>query len=293
MKTSPAVLCGLLAASLLVARAEILPAAAQDIVDAERAFAHLAQSASTREAFLTYLTAESITFSQGPHKGTERYLKAPVNDSLLEWSPAFVDAAASGNFGYDLGPWTYRNHRADAEPVACGTFVTIWKKQSSGVWRVALDLGTVQPPATESVSATTPASPAIMPSKTEAAHGSGSGLLAAEHDFITRFKQNTIEACAKTFSVEARLYRPGLPPAISPAAISRYFGTERTTTRPVFEVIAGEAASTGDLGFVYGWITNEPLAAGETTTKRSNYLRIWKREDGRSWKIVLDAVGSN
>jgi ketosteroid isomerase-like protein len=93
--------------------------------------------------------------------------------------------------------------------------------------------------------------------------------------------------------MEARLYRPGLPPALSPGAIKNYFETQRVVIRPVYELIDGETALSGDLGYVYGWVTIAATGAEKTETKRTNYLRIWKREDGRSWKVVVDVINEN
>lgn len=284
----------MLALSLPSARAATLTLAAQGLVDAERAFALLAREANTREAFLGYLTDESITFRQGPQKGKARYLKETAGDSLLEWAPAFVDVAASGDLGYDLGPWAYWNHRTDPKPVAWGTFVTLWKKQPDGVWRVALDLGIPHRPSPEAV----PAVPATSSHRSASVVGTRSGdfradLLTAEREFISRFAQSGTDVYASTLSTEARLYRPGLPPAVSPGEIRNYFETQRGVEHAVYELIEGETASTGDLGYVYGWVTTEASAAGMTEAKRANYLRIWKREDGRAWKVVLDLIGAN
>jgi len=295
MKTSLIILCGILAASWLFARAETLSPAAQGIVDAERAFALLAKQTNTRAAFLAYLTDESITFGQGPHKGKARELASPANDSLLEWAPAIVDVAASGDFGYDLGPWQYRSHRADPVPIAWGTFVTIWKKQPDVAWRVALDLGTSHRPSDEALANVVPTTSALKPPKFDAARAANAlaELLGAERAFISRYAQSGTDAFVATLSTEARLYRPGLSPALSLDAIKSYLETQRYGTRPLYELIDGEAASTGDLGYVYGWITTNATTAGKTETKRCNYFRIWKREDGRSWKVVVDVISAD
>jgi len=281
--------------SWLFARAEMLSPAAQRLVDAERAFALLAKETNTRAAFLAYLTDESITFGQGLHKGKARELASPANDNLLEWAPAFVDVAASGDFGYDLGPWQYRTHRTDPAPIAWGTFVTIWKKQPDGAWRVALDLGASHHPSAEATAAVVPISSTFKPAKIDAAHAANSraDLLDAERVLISRYAQIGPDAFFATLSTEARLYRPGMSPVLSPGVIKSYCETQRDVVRAIYELIDGETASSGGLGYVYGWVTTTTTAAGKTETKRSNYLRIWKREDGRSWRVVVDVVSEN
>jgi ketosteroid isomerase-like protein len=294
LKKLPSILCGILASSLLVTHAENLPPSAQGIVDAERAFALLARQANTRDAFLAYFTDESISFGPGLQKGRARLLQEAVDDSFLEWSPAFVDVAVSGDFGYDLGPWSYRIHRTDLNPVAWGTFVTLWKRRPDGAWRVALDLGTTHRPSPEAVPLV-PATPARKLAKMDALRGGDprADLLTVERDFISRFARDGSNAFLSSLSTEARLYRPGLTPALSASAIRNYFESQRSVARAAYELIDGETASTGDLGYVYGWVTTEKLTTGKTETKRSNYLRIWKREEGRNWKVVLDVIGAN
>jgi len=294
MKILQSALCGILVLMSLLVRAEDLDPAAQDLAAAERSFARLAKETNTRNAFLAFLTDESITFGQGPHKGKARSLEETVDDSLLEWAPAFVEVAASGDFGYDLGPWTYRIHRADAEPVAWGTFITIWKKQPDGAWRVALDLGTSHRPSPDALPAVVVTS-ARKPTKIAAPHSADfrADLLRVESDFISRFAKTGDDAFLTALSTDARFYRPGVQPALSLSAIKGYFETQRAVARPVYELIDGETASSGDLGYVYGWVTTEKNTVGKTETKRSNYLRIWKREDGRNWKLVLDVIGAN
>jgi len=295
MKTSPIFLCGIFAVSLLFARGEMLSPAAQSLVDAERAFALLAKETNTRAAFLAYLTDESITFGQGLHKGRARELANPANDNLLEWGPAFVDVAASGDFGYDLGPWQYRAHRTEPAPIAWGTFVTIWKERSDGAWRVALDLGISHHASAEALANVVPATSTFTPAKVDAAHAANSraDLLDAERALISRYAQSGTDAFLATLSTEARLYRPSLSPALSPGVIKSYFETQRDIARPIYELIDGETASSGDLGYVYGWVTTTASAAEKTETKRTNYLRIWKREDGRSWRVVVDVTNEN
>jgi ketosteroid isomerase-like protein len=55
-------------------------------------------------------------------------------------------------------------------------------------------------------------------------------------------------------------------------------------------MIGAMVASSGDPGYVYGKSVVAITKDGNTKTVNRNYLRIWKKEDGNSWKIVLDLV---
>ena len=64
--------------------------------------------------------------------------------ATLTWEPAFVDVSASGNLGYTWGRYELNLSppRVGAAPlITRGTYVTIWKRQPGGAWKVVLDGG--------------------------------------------------------------------------------------------------------------------------------------------------------
>jgi ketosteroid isomerase-like protein len=63
-------------------------------------------------------------------------------DFVIEWAPVQADAAASGDLGYTIGNAKYSWTDKDGKPVtATGTYLSVWKKQKDGSWKVAADLG--------------------------------------------------------------------------------------------------------------------------------------------------------
>ena len=68
------------------------------------------------------------------------FLDSP--DNHLTWSPVHAEVAASGDLGYTYGTFEFRSKDKDGKPVSdLGKYVTIWKKQKNGAWKVALDMG--------------------------------------------------------------------------------------------------------------------------------------------------------
>jgi len=60
----------------------------------------------------------------------------------LTWRPTLAFASADGDLGYTLGVWQSRRHTADGKgQVATGKYVTIWRKQADGSWKVVFDGG--------------------------------------------------------------------------------------------------------------------------------------------------------
>lgn len=50
---------------------------------------------------------------------------------------------AAGDLGYTTGPWVLSDKTDAKKPPAHGQFVSIWKRDPGGDWRVAIDLGIV------------------------------------------------------------------------------------------------------------------------------------------------------
>ena len=60
----------------------------------------------------------------------------------LRWEPDTAVVAASGDVGYTLGHWeSVLRGAAGDSVVGRGNYVTIWRRQSDGTWKVAVDIG--------------------------------------------------------------------------------------------------------------------------------------------------------
>jgi len=63
------------------------------------------------------------------------------NDRLT-WSPVAASISASGDMGYTWGTYEFRSKLNDgSERVEHGKYMTVWKKQADGAWKVAVDMG--------------------------------------------------------------------------------------------------------------------------------------------------------
>ena len=80
-------------------------------------------------------------------KEAVRALMAPDladTSRLLSWTPTTVEVSASGDLGYTIGRWEL-GPRAGGAPLVRGSYVTIWRKQADGAWKVVLDAGNADP----------------------------------------------------------------------------------------------------------------------------------------------------
>ena len=115
-----------------------------DIIQTDLEFSKYSVEYGMNAAFLKYLAEDAIIFrdSAMPYEGYHEFAKLyQGNDSGIElkWEPHKVEIAKSGELGFTYGIYTLTNKKD--KKVSKGTYVTIWKKQNDGIWKVVLDIG--------------------------------------------------------------------------------------------------------------------------------------------------------
>lgn len=253
------------------------------MVDAEKAFIQMARVENRRDAFLFFLSDSAVTQGpDGPVKGKARLQQQPVTEDWLDWEVGYSDIAASGDFGFNSGPWNYRPKKTDEKPIAFGEFNSVWKKQPDGSWKNVLDIGISHgPPAPgEKVVWSTSTRP---PRKRR---DSGGDVFQVEKEFQDAVSVSKSDAYQKFLSSEARLMVSGHLPFTGPG-LDNYLSACPSATQT--NIIGGETARSNDMGYVYGTATVTFAKGDVKESKTATVVRVWKREDAR-WKIVLDVL---
>ncbi|UCD23577.1 MAG: nuclear transport factor 2 family protein [Gemmatimonadota bacterium] len=124
-----------------------LDAARQALMDADRAF-NQETSARGVDGWVSYFAEDGVQFVSGGHiSGHEaiRELMTPaLSDTALSltWEPVSARVSSSGELGYTIGRWERRVTGPDGvETVVTGSYVSIWRLQEDGTWKVELDIG--------------------------------------------------------------------------------------------------------------------------------------------------------
>jgi ketosteroid isomerase-like protein len=69
-------------------------------------------------------------------------------DYQLTWTPTDATMGPSGDIGYTWGHFEGHSKDANGNPVTIsGRYITIWRKQPDGAWKVILDAGSNEPAA--------------------------------------------------------------------------------------------------------------------------------------------------
>jgi ketosteroid isomerase-like protein len=65
----------------------------------------------------------------------------------LDWEPIRGEMFPGGGVGYTTGAWTLSGTNAKGASVTVnGRYLTVWKKQADGAWKVVWDGGAAEPP---------------------------------------------------------------------------------------------------------------------------------------------------
>ncbi|MEY2520648.1 MAG: hypothetical protein QOF24_2407 [Verrucomicrobiota bacterium] len=255
--------------------------AVRAMVDAERKFCQTGQEKGTRAAFLTFLADDSIVFWPSPVNGQESWSKRTENGLDLIWEPVFAVMARSADFGYTTGPVKWKASKTETKPLGLGYFVSIWKKQKDGSWKVALDAGTETPEPTgkpESLRMVSSDKPTRAKPDPDSARKT---LQQAQKKFAEAAKADSGRAALAVAADDIRVYRDAHFPAVGLASAGGLLTTQGR--KLLLEALGGDMSHSADLAYTYGKYSS----AGEGNEK-GHYFQIWQRDDAGHWKLVLD-----
>ncbi|HET9276954.1 MAG TPA: nuclear transport factor 2 family protein [Flavitalea sp.] len=254
-------------------------AALQSLIDAELAFAQTSKTKNTRDAFLQYLSDETVMFEDAKITvGKKTWQGRKPDSSLLIWEPVFADISASGDFGYTTGPFEYYASRKNGEQGFYGSYITMWKKDSASQWKMALDIGVSPQPKPASKTLNTPAISSNVKSKVR------KDLKQEVMKQEMLFLKNTKKELSFFLANESRFLRPGREPVTERAEIEKIITKERGEAH--YTPVDVSVSSAGDMAYVYGKL----VLVIQDKQKEGFYLRIYKNTDQKDWKIVLDAI---
>jgi ketosteroid isomerase-like protein len=76
----------------------------------------------------------------------EKFASWSPKDYQLTWTPTDAVMGPSGDMGYTWSHYEGHSKDANGNPVVTsGRFITVWRKQPDGSWKVALDAGANEP----------------------------------------------------------------------------------------------------------------------------------------------------
>ena len=251
------------------------------LVQAERQFSATSVAEGMKAAFVTWLADTSVVFRPLPMDGKKLWVSRDSVPGTLVWEPSYAEVAASGDFGFTTGPWEFHPApgRGDTT-IATGHFVSVWRKQASGDWRVVLDIG-------------------VQHERPERGVGSGDFERGPESKAVHRKTALDLPALDRTLAAATRehgvaagfsehvapgfwLDRDGFLPNRGAGSLQEAFAQVKGALE--FETRGSGASGTGDLAYTYGLAR---LVSANAAPDSGVYVHLWRREAGKPWKLAL------
>ncbi len=251
----------------------------EEMAEAERAFARRAQEVSVAQAFTEFFAPDAVGFQSGRPASAQAELRArPFQprdpNQIFWWEPRYGDVAASGDLGYLTGPVRMGRKDRDEGKVRHGNYASIWKRQPDGRFKVIIDIGIEPPGEVPFPPGLTRAPFADRFTGTEIAPLARASLLAADRALLEAARTSLVDAYTRAAAPAIRVHRNGHLPFEGREAVLRWLATQPAVAGG--EALYAETARSADLGYTWG------------SSGGGHYTRVWVRDSGGAWKVVLD-----
>ncbi|MGH9580966.1 MAG: YybH family protein, partial [Terriglobales bacterium] len=257
------------------------------LLESERAFARTSVEKGIRHAFLEFLAEDAVLFRPGPVPGVQWLNQNPSDPGRLSWEPSYAEVSQAGDLGFTTGPYEYRGV-GEKPRVGYGHFVSVWKKQADGTWRVAIDFGSPHPkPEQPEVLALRPGNGATSGKTGANRIEERAKLLAADQAFAAAAESGPPVAYAALADHDILFLRFRQPLVTGREAALG--ALKASPGRLSWKAEAGDVSSSSDLGYTYGSAQFQPGEAG-APAHAGYYLRVWRREPGGAWRVALDLM---
>jgi ketosteroid isomerase-like protein len=104
------------------------------------------------ETFVSVIDDDAVFFGRDISRGKDAVSKAWLpfftdRSLFLKWHPTRVEVSSSGDLGYSIGEYERIGKDPSGKPeTATGSYVSIWRRQPNGKWKIVLDIGTPASP---------------------------------------------------------------------------------------------------------------------------------------------------
>jgi ketosteroid isomerase-like protein len=261
-------ICLLFAASFLAVftKADEQPVA-QLVGQTERTFSARCAEIGIRDSFLEYFTADAIHFGPEPRLARpDLQQETSSNKVRLTWQPKIIRVASTGQLAVSTGPYVLQTGTNKSS----GYYLSIWKRQEDGAWKVGADIGVTGP-------SMTGLADDFQSYPDPPDQGAPADLLAYERE---RFSPDLdLDHIYRSIaSPETVFERDSQPPQSGQPEFAVFLYGQRAKRTKLSQ--AGGSTS-GNLGFTYGTESDGASNVG--------YLRVWVFRNSQ-WSLMFDVV---
>ena len=264
--------------------AQISNGKVSSLVAAENYFESLVSSKGIKKGFSAIANENTILFRPDPIKALDFIKKAKRDSSQLSWGAAFAKISKSGDWGFTTGPYTYKLS-PKSEQISFGQYVSVWRANDKGVWKLALDAGIThnKPKKEEKLVYVDAVTGKFFHQRSDVRLQQREDMImTSDRLFATTLKAYKNLAYNVFLGENARMLFPGYEPLIGRRNITDFLRYQELSINTEF--VEADRALGGDLAYSYGKAT----VTKNKVVKMYNYVRIWEVQEGFKWNVILE-----
>ncbi|MGX5688645.1 hypothetical protein [Arcticibacter tournemirensis] len=250
------------------------------LLAAENYFNALVKEKGLKKAFLSVSDNSTVAFRPNPVPAQKFYKDQPDSIGFLSLDPVYAKISKSGDWGFTAGPYIFKQRESDTQAFY-GTYVSVWKKNSKNVWKLAMDAG---------VSHKKPSAELkrlyINPRNEIFLHQRSNTRLQQREDIVfssdkllaTITKADNKIAQNEFLTDNSWLLFPGNEPVVGKKAIMEFW--KKKGYKAITEPVKADRSYSGEIAYTYG---NATILA-----KKYNYIRIWEVQPGYKWNVIME-----
>lgn len=268
-----------------------LPNKVGSLLTAERTLNRLATEYTPHQALLSATDKATVFLSPGPVNGLDFLKNRPNISDLMEWEPAFSGISKSMELGFTVGPI---NFQRVGSPKRYGEYLTIWKRDRKGEWKIALR-GIVEnygnqfnknPQAVHIVdqSFIEPDSAGYYKQRSQARLNQRTDIVISnDRLFATVLRSDNKFAFQEFFTEDVRFYFPWSDPIYGKKAVLDFIDKKQIHIETEYQHV--DRSFSGELAYTYGEAT---VRTPKDELLPHNYVRIWQRQPDHQWRVIVE-----
>ncbi len=250
------------------------------LVNIENYFNTLVQKKGLKKSFLYVSDNNTVAFRPGPQSAKAFYKSQPDSIGSLTLSPFYAKIAKSDDWGFTAGTYEFLSPDV-AHKKFYGTYVSVWKRNQRGTWRLALDAGVShgKPKNTISPNFVNPTDHTFIHQKSENRLKQREDIVFSTDQLLATITRADNRIAQNEFlTSDSWLIFPGHEPIIGKNNIMDFWKSNSLKAISVPQKV--DRAYSGEIAYTYGTATIQ--------AKRYNYLRIWEVQPGYKWNVALE-----
>lgn len=256
------------------------PEGVDQLVAAENYFNLKVQEKGLKKAFITVSDNNTIAFRPGPVPAERYYKEQPDSIGFLKLEPAIAKISKSMDWGFTAGPYVFNPDESKTRSYY-GTYLSVWKKNPRGVWKLAMDAGVAHKKPTNTLKKRF-----VNPTDVKYIHQKSDKRLQQREDIVfssdklmsTIMKADNKIAQTEFLTEDSWLLFPGYEPMTNKKTIMEFWKKKgyKALTYP----IKADRAISGEIAYTYGTAT--------ILAKKYNYIRVWEVQPGFKWSVIVE-----